>query len=48
MRIECKRSDCKYQWEYGGQGKFYACCPMCLGRVRLAPKKKNRKNVDTN
>ena len=34
MRVKCHI--CKYEWNYKGLNKFYATCPRCLRKVKLA------------
>ncbi|MEM2282869.1 MAG: hypothetical protein QXH26_04960 [Candidatus Hadarchaeales archaeon] len=34
QRIKCHI--CGYVWAYKGSGRFYATCPRCLRKVKLA------------
>ena len=39
MKIICKRENCKYCWEYGGESKDLVTCPRCLIKNKI-PKSK--------
>jgi hypothetical protein len=36
MKLKCKRKGCGYAWDYKGKSKFYATCPNCLNKVKIA------------
>lgn len=44
MKLTCKA--CKHSWTYGGKSEFYATCPRCLSKVRVAKYKKVRYLMD--
>ncbi|MEW6222653.1 MAG: hypothetical protein AB1476_05015 [Candidatus Hadarchaeota archaeon] len=41
MKLHCKK--CGYNWEYRGKSKFYATCPRCLRKVKVAEPPQRRK-----
>lgn len=35
VKIRCDNPKCKHEWDYKGEGKFYATCPVCYRKLRL-------------
>jgi len=35
IKLKCTREDCQYEWEYKGEGKFYATCPRCYRKLNI-------------
>lgn len=33
--VELKCQKCKRQWDYKGQGEYYATCPNCKSSVKV-------------
>ncbi len=44
MHIICDRPACKHEWEYTGESKFFAVCPMCRKQVKLPSPDKETKS----
>ncbi len=39
MKLKCPNKKCLYEWDYKGNSKFYACCPICRHQVKILQKK---------
>lgn len=35
MLLNCKNKKCMYEWNYKGEGPFYATCPRCKSSVKI-------------
>ncbi|GAF92802.1 unnamed protein product, partial [marine sediment metagenome] len=35
MLLNCKNKKCMYEWDYKGEGPFYATCPRCKSSVKV-------------
>lgn len=46
VRIKCTREDCGYEWDYGGESKFYAACPRCRRQLSITKCAVNHNNDD--
>lgn len=43
MKLKCHNPECGHEWEYKGNSKFYASCPVCHYKVRIRGKKGEKK-----
>jgi len=43
MKVKCSNKKCEYEWDYKGEGKFYATCPRCLYKVKIKKLKGEKK-----
>ena len=35
MIQNCKNKKCLHEWDYKGEAKFYASCPVCHYKVKI-------------
>jgi len=36
MKVKCDRESCQHEWDYKGESKHKATCPMCRKIVNIS------------